>query len=286
MSSKSKIDIGPNEIISPIATLIGLLVVAVGFLHSSQFSGGEVGSLTNVILSITFVFIITVLIAIGYVFTGSRMLWSLSIRFYLASWAVFGIGIIVIFSLLGYGNITYYSYAWFSINLIFLTQLSALMISLLAFFTYILSPEYSLLFYLRKCQGSPMNQLRLRDEAEHILKINQGRGEVALVETCERVEALVSKIIESDSGDINNKDYYKVLIKNIWKSKQIEKTGGPFAQSAMEGIIRLHISVGSKLVDDFVAEIGIRAGLLLLKELGQGVETNPASKSREKNLSL
>ena len=283
VGSKFIEDIGPNEIISPIATLIGLLVVAVGFLHSSQFPGAEIGNLTNIILSITFVFILTVLVVVGYVLTGSRSLWSLSIRLYLASWAVFGMGIIVIFTLLGYGNITYVSIRGFPINLIFITQLAAIMICMMAFVSYGFSPEYTLLFYIRKRQGPAMNRLRLRSEIEQLLEIKKGSGEVALLETCEKVEALVAKIVESDMGSQEGDDYYKSLIQNILNSKQIVKIGGHLTQNALEALVRLHVSAGSKSINNYQAEIGIRAGLLLLKELGQEMEKSSASNSSGKN---
>ena len=265
MNFKRVNDFGPNDIITPIATLLGLLVVAVGFLHSTPIPGTEVKNLTDIILSITSVFILTVILSVGFLITGRRVLWSLSLRLYLVSWITLGLGMVVIFAILAYGNVTYYQVGPVSFNIIFLSAMAILFLVIFAVIFYENTSEYRFLLYLKgqsKIGKEPSNS---KVEVEDLLSRNKGSYEDAFLKTLEDVMAVMTEEGWLDQGAKVPPN--ENTIQGIYSLKKVSdiklKT-----KDALIGLVKLHRDLTSdNRVDDYVIYLGIKTCLTLISEL-------------------
>lgn len=265
MNFKRVNEFGPNEIITPIATLLGLLVVALGFLHSTPIPGTEVESLTDIILSITSVFILTAILSVGFLITGRRVLWSLSLRLYLTSWITLGLGMFVIFAILAYGNITYYQLGQVHFNIIVFSAITIMFLVLFAILFYEETSEYRFRRYLGKRSKLGKKLSNPKAEVEELLSRNKGTYEEAFLKIFEDLKVVV---IEESGPERGAKvQSYKKMIQGIYS---LEKTLDLKFETveALIGLVKLHRDLTSdNIVDDYVTYLGIKASLTLLAEL-------------------
>ena len=98
-------ELTPRDILQPIATLIGLLVAAIGFIKSSLpdpvFQG-----LIGVIAVMIGIFISTAALTTLYFTIHSRRIWRTALILYPVSWITFGTGVLFILIEVGYGPIS------------------------------------------------------------------------------------------------------------------------------------------------------------------------------------
>lgn len=95
--------LSPKDIFGPIATLSGLLIASIGFIHASNLSTSITQALTDIILVILLLFVVTAGSASFYTKSGKEKYWSLALFFYPISWMALGIGISVMLTLVAYG---------------------------------------------------------------------------------------------------------------------------------------------------------------------------------------
>ena len=93
----------PRDIFGPIATLSGLMIAAVGFLHTANLSASVVQGLTDIILMTLIFFVLTAGSASLYAHNGREKYWRASLLLYPISWAIFGLGVALMLVVVAYG---------------------------------------------------------------------------------------------------------------------------------------------------------------------------------------
>ncbi len=99
-----------QDVLGPIATLLGLLGTALGVLTAVKASVGLDATtfqfLTVVIVAIMLVFVLCAILALAAAYTRKTSLWNLSKITYVGSWFVFAAGFVVILIEISYGPVT------------------------------------------------------------------------------------------------------------------------------------------------------------------------------------
>lgn len=131
-NTASPLSMQPRDIFGPVATLLGLMIASVGFLRTASLSVALLQTLTDLILLISICFVITAGSASLFSFTGRMRYWRFALFFYLISWSAFGIGVILMFLSVAYGNAVFLFLSKYGLSLadLFITVVFVLTVSL------------------------------------------------------------------------------------------------------------------------------------------------------------
>jgi hypothetical protein len=265
MTRRGTTELGPRDIIMSISTLLGLLVVAVGFLHSYQASASQVKNLTEVIIAVAFTFIMTVLVAVAFALTGNRDLWILSVRMYLSSWVIFGLGMIIIIAFQGLGNFTWISAGIASVNVIGIFTLLVfffLALSLGSYFIYFGKPFSDYIWAVQKSGG---NMIMLIEEASNLLVHYSGDSEVAFLKLYDDIHSLLRMI--GQKKELEGPNNFKKIVNAMYKGSK-DRRKRFLSIDVSDNFNKLYNRIRKGvLIDEYIMDMGIRSAILFRVEL-------------------
>lgn len=241
------IDVKPKDIIGPISALLGLLVIAIGFLHNAQIPSYEARDLTSTIMSAIFVFIITALMVVAFTFTGNMELWEFSLRLYLVSWITFGCGMIIMTFALTSGVFVIPINSQNGFDLSSFTPIVAGVGTVGAAYYYLISPGHWISLYVRKNVQTTTDLLNLNNQVTNIINENGGDPLNAFLHIYGEIESLLKSIKEKER--LKSKDY-RNYTEMIFKCGRMRK----LPLSAVNALDYLKILHGNVLKGSITSE--------------------------------